>query len=113
LNRWPLGLGTANPILALEGGAMSAFAFYPWLRFGFGLLAGIWVGVAAGLGIALVLAARRINELQEANLMLRAKLRARDRTRQSGSGGAGPVLIVPPGMNRPASAPLSRAAGMR
>jgi hypothetical protein len=92
---------------------MSAFAFYPWLRFGFGLLTGIWVGVAGGFGIALVLAGRRIQLLQEANLMLRAKLRARDRSRPSGNGGAGPILVVPPGASRPASAPLRRAASGR
>jgi hypothetical protein len=92
---------------------MLGFAFYPWLRFGIGVLAGCWIGAAVGLGITLILVGRRIQQLEEANLMLRAKLRARDKARPSGTGGGGPVLVVPPGMNRPASSPLIRAAAGR
>jgi hypothetical protein len=92
---------------------MLAFVFYPWWRFGLGVLTGCWIGVAIGLGITLILAGRRIQQLEEANIMLRAKLRVRDKSRVSGSGGGGPILVVPPGMNRPASEPLTRAAAGR
>ncbi|HTW48551.1 MAG TPA: hypothetical protein VMD92_11410 [Acidobacteriaceae bacterium] len=92
---------------------MLALGFYPWLRFGLGILAGCWIGSAVGLGIALMLAGRRIQQLEEINLMLRAKLRARDKERQSGPAGVGPVLVFPPGVNRPASSPLGRVAGGR
>jgi hypothetical protein len=92
---------------------MFAFAFYPWLRFGLGLLAACWIGAAVGLCITLMLAGHRIQQLEEANLMLRAKLRARDKTQQSGSGGSGPVLVVPPAVNRTASAPIGRVAAGR
>jgi hypothetical protein len=92
---------------------MAAIAFYPWLRFAFGLLAGCWIGAAAGLGITLMLAGRRIQQLEEANLMLRAKLRAREKTRQPESGGAGPVLVLPSAVRRPASAPIGRVASGR
>jgi hypothetical protein len=38
-------------------------------------------------------------------VLLRVKLRARERQRRTGTGAPGPVLVVPPGINRPASAP--------
>jgi hypothetical protein len=92
---------------------MSGFAFYPLLRFAAGVLVGCWLGVAVGLGIGLILAGRRVRQLTAVNILLRAKLRYREKTRQSGSGASGPVLVVPPGASRPASAPLRRAAGGR
>jgi hypothetical protein len=102
-----------EPFPTEKGDVMLAFTLYPWLRFGLGILTGCWIGAAVGLGFALILAGRRIQQLEEANLMLRAKLRAREKTRQSGPGGVGPVLVVPPGVNRPASAPLGRAVAGR
>lgn len=93
---------------------MVAIAIYPWLRFGLGVLTGCWIGGAAGLGIALILAGRRIMQLEQANTMLRAKLRVRDKSRQSDDGGgSGPILVVPPNINRPASAPLGRVVAGR
>jgi hypothetical protein len=92
---------------------MVAFAVYPWLRFGFGVLTGCWIGTALGIGITLILAGRRIKELEQANSILRTKLRVRDRSRPSGPGGSGPILIVPPNVNRPASAPFGRVASGR
>jgi hypothetical protein len=91
---------------------MVALSLYPWLRFGFGILAGCWIGVALGFGIAAFLTGRRIQDLEEVNIMLRAKLRVRDKARQPGTGG-GPVLVVPPAVNRRASAPVGRVAGGR
>jgi hypothetical protein len=92
---------------------MVALAVDPWLRFGFGVLTGCWIGAAIGFAITLMLAGRRVQELQAANSMLQTKLRARDKSRPPGSGGTGPVLVVPTGIQHPASAPLSRAAAGR
>jgi hypothetical protein len=96
-----------------EGGTMFAFAIDPWLRFGLGVLTGCWIGGVVGLGVALILAGRRLRQLELANTMLRAKLRVRDKSRQAGEGGGGPILVVPQGVNRPASAPLGRVASSR
>jgi hypothetical protein len=92
---------------------MVAFALYPWLRFSLGILTGCWLGVVLGFGLALFLAGRRLQDLEQANTMLRTKLRVREKSRQSGSGGSGPILVVPPNVNRPASAPLGRVASGR
>jgi hypothetical protein len=66
-----------------------------------------------GLGAAFLLAGRRVLDLERANTMLRAKLRVRDKSRQSDEGGGGPILVVPPRVSRPASAPWGRAASGR
>ena len=84
---------------------MALFDVHPWLRFGVGLLAGCWIGAAIGMGIALIFAGRRLKQLETANVLLRFKLRARERQRRTGTGAPGPVLVVPPGVNRAASAP--------
>lgn len=88
---------------------MALFDVHPWLRFGVGLLAGCWIGAAAGMAIALVLAGRRLRQLETANMLLRLKLRARERQRRTGTQGPGPVLVMPPGVHRPASAPRRAA----
>jgi hypothetical protein len=92
---------------------MLAFAFYSWLQIGIGILAGCWLGAAVGLGVAVILASRRISELEEANSMLLAKLRVREKSRPLGLGESGPILMMRPNVNRPASAPLGRAANGR
>lgn len=110
---WPSGY-RGKPFLIEKGDdSMVAIALYPWLRFGFGILTGCWIGVALGVGMAVILAGRRIKDLEEANALLRTKLRVRDKARQSGTGGSGPILIVPPNVHRPASAPLGRVASGR
>jgi hypothetical protein len=93
---------------------MYASAFYPWLRFDLGILLGCWIGAAVGLSITLILAARRVHLLEEANAMLRARLSAREKARKpEGSGGMGTVLVMPRSAQRAASAPVGRAASGR
>ncbi|HTV14150.1 MAG TPA: hypothetical protein VME68_05510 [Acidobacteriaceae bacterium] len=92
---------------------MVAFAVYPWLRFGIGILTGCWIGTALGIGMTLIFAGRRIKDLEQANAVLRTKLRVRDKARATGTGGGGPVLIVPQNVHRPASVPLGRVASGR
>jgi hypothetical protein len=90
---------------------MALFDVHPWLRLGVGLILGCWVGAAIGMGIALMLASRRIKQLETANMLLRIKLRAREKPRRTGTSGPGPILVVPPGVNRPASSPRRAASG--
>ncbi|MGA7886975.1 MAG: hypothetical protein WCA44_14615 [Acidobacteriaceae bacterium] len=81
-----------------------------WMRFAIGLIAGCWVGAMIGGAVALLFASRRIRQLETVNMLLRVKLRAREKPSRTGTGG-GPVLVVQPReTNRPASAPMSRFA---
>lgn len=82
-----------------------------WVRFGTGLIAGWWIGAAIGLAIALLLAGRRIKQLETANALLRLKLRAREKPRHTATWSTGPVLIVPPGAGRTESPPRRAASG--
>lgn len=91
---------------------MAMFVLHAWIRFDVGLIAGIWIGVIAGVGLAALLAARRMGRLESANTQLRLKLQTLERTRRKIMAGAGPVLVPSAGVNRPASAPL-RAVGGR
>lgn len=92
---------------------MAFFELHPWVRFFTGLIVGCWTGVAIGCAVTMLLTGRRLRQLETANLLLRVKLKARERKPvRTVSGAAGPLLVVPPGANRPASAPL-RAAGGR
>lgn len=87
------------------------FDVHPWLHFGFGLLAGCWIGVVIGCGLTLLLASRRMRQLQTANALLRVKLRAREKPARTGTG---PLLVVPAtGTQRSSGAPLGRVAGAR
>jgi len=84
---------------------------HAWFRFATGLIAGCWLGAILGGSVALLFAARRIRQLETANLLLRVKLRSRDRRPQRAGAGGGPVLVLPPReTNRPASAPMPRVA---
>jgi hypothetical protein len=84
---------------------------HPWLRFVAGLIAGCWVGVLIGCGVALLFAGRRLRQLETANLLLRVKLRAQEKARRPAASRAGPLLVVPPGKaSRPASSPPGRVA---
>lgn len=90
---------------------MALFDVHPWLRLGLGLILGCWGGAAIGMAIALMLASRRIKQLETANMLLRIKLRAREKPRRTGTNGAGPTLVVPPSASRPASASRRAASG--
>lgn len=85
---------------------------YPWVRFLTGLIAGCWIGAAIGCAITLLVAGKRLRQLESANLLLRVKLRSREKpTRTGTASGGGPVLVIPPReTNRPASAPITRIA---
>ena len=77
---------------------------HPWLRFATGLITGCWIGVAIGCAMVMLLAGRRLRQLEAANLLLRVKLRARERARRTGAGAPGPILVANPatGTTRPA-----------
>ncbi len=85
---------------------------HPWVRFLTGLISGCWLGVFIGCAITLVILGKRVRQLETANLVLRVKLRAREKPKRTGTtGAAGPVLVVQPReTNRPASAPMARFA---
>ena len=84
---------------------------HAWVRLATGLIAGCWLGAIIGGSVALLFASRRIRQLETANMLLRVKLRARERKPQRTGTGGGPMLVIPPReTNRPASAPLNRMA---
>jgi hypothetical protein len=83
---------------------------HSWLRFVTGLISGCWAGAIIGGAVALLFASRRIRQLETANMLLRVKLRSREKPQRTGTGG-GPLLVIPPReSNRPASAPMTRFA---
>ena len=88
-----------------------AFDIHPWLRFSVGLLVGCWIGVAIGCGLTLLLASRRLRQLQSANALLRLKLRVREKPARTGTG---PLLVVPStGTHHSSGSFMGRAAGVR
>jgi|HubBroStandDraft_5_1064220.scaffolds.fasta_scaffold1440807_1 hypothetical protein len=87
---------------------MVLFHIHPWLRLSTGLLVGCWIGAFGGCAITMLFAGKRLHQLQCANVLLRMKLRTREKTERPG-----PILVTPPiGGNRGAGGPL-RAAGGR
>jgi hypothetical protein len=89
---------------------MALFVLHSWIRFGVGLLAGCWIGVVIGMAIAILLAGRRMRSLESANLLLQLKLQVREKAWRSGTEGAGPSLVPPANVDRPASAPRRAAS---
>lgn len=89
---------------------MAPLVLHSWIRFGVGLLAGCWIGVAIGMVIAIMLAARRIQKLESANLLLQMKLQVRESARGAGREAAGPSLVSSASANRAASAPRRAAS---
>jgi hypothetical protein len=90
---------------------MTLFDAHAWVRFASGLIAGCWLGAIIGGAVALLFASRRIRQLETANMLLRVRLRSREKPERTGTGGGGPILVVPPReTNRPASAPVTRFA---
>jgi len=90
---------------------MALLDAHAWVRFAAGLIAGCWLGAIIGGSVALLFASRRIRQLETANTLLRVKLRAREKSARTGTGGSGPVLVIQPReTNRPASAPINRMA---
>jgi len=93
---------------------MTLLEIHPWTRFIPGLLVSFWVGVAIGCAGALLMAGRRIRQLETVNALLRARLRTREKAQHTGTGGVGPVLLVPRGAPSPSqSRPTGRIAAGR
>jgi hypothetical protein len=90
---------------------MAGLTVHPWMGFGAGLIVGCWVGVAMGLGVAVLLVSGRIHEMVETNALLRRKLEERERPLWTGTTGGGPTLVGKPTSPRPMKAPLRAAAG--
>jgi hypothetical protein len=85
-----------------------AFDIHPWLRLSTGLIVGCWLGAVVGFAITVLFAGKRLHQLETSNVLLRMKLRTREKSQRPG-----PILVAPPfSGNRGASGPL-RAAGGR
>ncbi len=90
---------------------MTLFTVHSWIGFAAGLIAGCWIGAFIGGAVVLLFASRRIRQLETANMLLRVKLRAREKPGHPGTEGGGSVLVLPPReTHRPASAPRTRFA---
>lgn len=88
---------------------MTVIDAHHWVRFFTGFLSGCWVGVVVGCVVTLLFTGRRLRQLESANMLLRVKLRAREKPRHTGT--AGPVLVVPPGgSRRSGNNPMGRVA---
>ena len=91
---------------------MVAFDIHPWLRLSTGLIVGGWIGVAVGIAITSLISGKRVHQLQTANVLLRTKLRTREKA-QRPSPILSPVLVMPQASaSRSSEGPL-RAAGGR
>lgn len=87
---------------------MLAFDIHPWLRMSTGLILGGWIGVAVGVAITALISGRRLHQLQTANVLLRTRLRTREKAQRPS-----PIFVMPPAASsRPSDAPR-RAAGGR
>lgn len=87
---------------------MAFVEVHPWGRLLVGLLAGFWVGVAVGCAGALLIIGSRVRRLETTNLLLRAKLRMREKVQRPAKA-PGPVLVARNG-ERPT---LSRIGNVR
>jgi hypothetical protein len=84
---------------------------YSWAHFLAGVVAGCWIGVIVGCGVALLLAGRRVRQLEAANLLLRVQLHARREQQPGGLRAIGHGLALPrSGGSRKADARMSRIA---
>lgn len=91
---------------------MVVFDIHPWLRMSTGLILGGWIGVPVGCAMTVLFSARRLHQLEAANVMLRARLRTREKAQRPASI-LPPILVMPPAnVSRPGDAPR-RAAGGR
>lgn len=79
-----------------------------WARFVPGLLAGCWIGVIVGAGSALLLMGRRVRQLETINMLLRARLKLREKQQRPTTA---TTLVMPrPGVTKPGPKPVSRTA---
>lgn len=92
---------------------MAPFDMHPWARFFAGMLAGSWIGAAVACGGVLLLIGRRVRQLEDVNLLLRTKLKARTRALRAPRAGLGPTLVMPlPDSHRSSEKPASRVVNI-
>ena len=90
---------------------MVVLEVHPWVRFFAGVVTGCWIGATIGCAGALLLVGRRVRQLETVNRLLRAKLKAQATPKRTGTGGSGPMLVMPvPGVERRTERPAARAA---
>jgi len=87
---------------------MALFVVHPWAPFVSGMLAGCWIGAAIGCAGVLLLVGRRVRQLETINLLLRARLKVREKPHRTGTG---PALVMPlPSASRKAEKSVSKMA---
>ncbi len=92
---------------------MALFVVHPWAPFVSGMLAGCWIGAAIGCAGVLLLVGRRVRQLETINLLLRAKLKVREKPQSTGTAGGGPMLVMPlPSATRKMEKTATRMARM-
>lgn len=80
---------------------MAMLELHPWVRFFAGILTGCWIGATIACAGVLLLVGRKVRQLENINLVLRTKLKARETPLRTGTGGSGPTLVMPiPGAER-------------
>lgn len=89
---------------------MALIIVHPWTGFFSGLLVGCWTGVVIGCGVTLLLAGKRVRQLEAINELLRTKLRSHEKPRKTGTGGP-PIVMPMPAAGRSPSPPIARSAG--
>jgi hypothetical protein len=90
---------------------MFMLALYPWARFLAGVITGCWIGVMIGCAVALLLAGRRVRQLETKNLLLRVQLHARREPEPAGLRASGRGLALPRSSGSRAAEPvMSRTA---
>jgi hypothetical protein len=87
---------------------MVVFDIHPWLRMSTGLILGGWIGVPVGCAMTVLFSARRLHQLEAANVMLRTRLRTREKAQRPSS-----ILVMPPAASSRAGDAPRRAAGGR
>lgn len=83
---------------------------YPWAHFLAGVVAGCWIGVLIGCAVALLLAGRRVRQLETRNLLLRVQLHARREPQAGGLPASRQGLALPRSGSRTAEPLMGRIA---
>jgi hypothetical protein len=90
---------------------MALLVVHAWAPFVTGMLAGCWIGAVIGCAGVLLVVGRRVRQLETINLLLRTKLKARQKPQGTGTGGGGPTLVMPlPRAARETATPIRRIA---
>ncbi len=84
---------------------------HPWAQLFIGMLIGCWIGAAIATAGILLLVGRRVRQLEDVNLLLRTRLKARTKPPRTGTGGSGSMLVMPrPGSARSGGSTAGRIA---